>query len=192
MTELIEEIRQCRLCEERLLLGPRPVLQYSQGAKILVAGQAPGTKVHQTGIPFNDPSGDRLRQWMGIDRSIFYDADQINIIPMGFCYPGRLPKGGDLPPDPLCAQTWHDQIFASRPAYDLVLVIGQYAQAYHLKGRMEKTLTQTVEKWQTFTPFYLPMPHPSPRNRFWLSKNSWFEETVVPYLQMRVKNILGN
>ncbi len=185
---LLNEIRACAVCQG-LPLGPRPVLQVGK-AKILIAGQAPGTRVHKSGIPFDDPSGDRLRIWMGVDKATFYNPDKVNIIPMGFCYPGRAKKGGDLPPRPECRATWHERLFEILPGQKVRLVIGQYTHAYHLGENREKTLTATVKKWREFAPEIFPMPHPSPRNLLWLKKNPWFELEVIPALQRRIKEVL--
>lgn len=190
LNTMVRDIRSCRICESRLPLGPRPVLQVSGTARILVAAQAPGTKVHATGIPFNDPSGDRLRTWMGVDRSLFYNADCINIVPMGFCYPGRAPKGGDNPPDPACRKAWHDKLFGVLPPPELTLVIGQYAQSYHLGNRRRASLTETVKAWRDYAPQIFVLPHPSPRNNIWLKRNPWFEDDVIPVLQNRVREVL--
>ncbi|MBK5920558.1 uracil-DNA glycosylase [Rhodothalassium salexigens] len=187
---LLREIRACRLCAETLPLGPRPVVQASATARILVAAQAPGTRVHATGLPFNDPSGDRLRRWMGVDRATFYDAGLVNIVPMGFCYPGRAGRGGDRPPRRECARTWHDRLFAALAPPRLTLVIGQYAHAYHLGAARGATLTDTVRNWRRFWPHRVPMPHPSPRNTHWLQKNPWFEAELVPRLRDRVAEAL--
>ncbi len=189
-TSLLQEIRSCRICEKVLPLGPRPVLQATAQAGIAICGQAPGTKVHKSGQPFDDPSGDRLRQWMGISKDDFYDESKFAIIPMGFCYPGRHVRGGDLPPRPECALTWHDRLFPRLVNCRLKLVIGQYAIAYHLKDKCLKTLTDTVKAWKDYAPDIIPLPHPSPRNNMWLRRNPWFEEEVVPLLRQRVAEIL--
>lgn len=186
--KLLKEVRACTLCAHALPLGVRPVLQAAQSARILVVGQAPGRKVHDTGIPFNDPSGDLLRQWMGIDRDTFYDASRIAIIPMGFCYPGKG-KSGDLPPRPECAPAWREKLLAQLPDIELTLVIGRYAQAWHLPDG-GNSVTETVQRWREHWPTLLPLPHPSPRNRLWLRRNPWFDEEVVPALQMRVAEVL--
>ncbi|WP_439515286.1 uracil-DNA glycosylase family protein [Oceanibaculum nanhaiense] len=183
---LLREIEACRLCEAHLPLGPRPVIRAAASARILVIGQAPGTKVHRTGIPFNDPSGDRLRDWMGIDRDIFYDERRIAIMPMGLCYPGRNARGGDLPPRPECAPLWHDRVRALLPEIELTLLIGAYAQARYLGEKREKTLAGTVARWREFGPAFIPTPHPSPRNRNWLKTHPWFEAEVVPEIRRRV------
>ena len=167
-------------------MGPRPVLQVSKSARILIVGQAPGIRVHQTGVPFDDPSGNRLRAWMGIDKNVFYDAEKIAIVPMGFCYPGTG-KSGDLPPRPECAPTWRAKLLDQLPQISLTLVIGQYAQAWHL-GRLAKdNLTETVKAWQEFGRNVIPLPHPSPRNNIWLKKNPWFEQEVIAALQQQVR-----
>lgn len=192
LENLLTEIRHCDICREHLPLGPRPVLQASTKAKLLIVGQAPGTKVHKTGIPFNDPSGERLRSWMGISRDIFYDETQVAIIPMGFCYPGRG-KSGDLPPRPECAATWRSDLLSRLENIELTLVIGQYALAYHLPElkQAKQTLTETVQSWNFETnPEILPLPHPSPRNNIWLKRNLWFEEDIVPKLRKRVSSLL--
>jgi len=191
LATLLGEVRACRHCAAELPMEPRPVLQASATARLTVAAQAPGLKVHETGLPFNDASGDRLRGWMGIDRETFYDARRINIVPMGFCYPGRDPRGGDRPPRRECARLWHDRLFAALPRQELILVIGQYAQAYHLGSARKRSLTETVRAWRAYGPGYLPLPHPSPRNTYWLQRNRWFAAEVVPELQRRVANILA-
>ncbi|WDE06118.1 uracil-DNA glycosylase family protein [Thalassomonas viridans] len=189
LEQLKQEIRRCTLCEPGLPLGANPVLRGNKSAKILVAGQAPGIRVHNTSVPFNDPSGVRLRQWLGIDEAVFYDEDRVAIVPMGFCYPGTG-KSGDLPPRPECAKTWHRQLLALLPNVELVLAIGQYAQKYHLKDRQKKNLTETVRAWQEYAPAILPLPHPSPRNNIWLRRNPWFEQQVLPYLKSRVGELI--
>lgn len=188
MHALLQEIRACSLCTAHLPLGPRPVVQASASARLLIAAQAPGRRVHDTGLPFNDPSGDRLRHWLGIDRDTFYDASRVAIVPMGFCYPGTG-KSGDMPPRPECAVAWRSRLLAELNQVELTLVIGQYAQAWHLPNK-PKTLTQTVANWEYYLPTHLPLPHPSPRNNRWLQRNPWFEATVVPRLQARVSRLL--
>lgn len=184
MERLLEQIRQCRVCEQHLPLGPRPVVQASSQSRILIIGQAPGTKVHETGIPWNDPSGDELRRWLNMGRDLFYNPAIIAIVPMGFCYPGRG-RSGDLPPRPECAPLWHAPLLALMPNIELTLLIGQYAQNYYLKDK-PKTLTETVRKRHHFLPKYFPLPHPSPRNRYWRMQNPWFETDVIPELRERV------
>ena len=186
---LVQEVRQCRLCEAHLPLGPNPVFQIHQDARVLIAGQAPGVKVHESGIAFNDASGERLRSWMGLDNATFYDANQIAILPMAFCYPGRG-KSGDLPPRPECAPAWREQLLEALPNLKLTLVIGKYAQAWHLPDAKYSTLTSLVQNWQLYSPNIIPLPHPSPRNNIWLKKNPWFEEKLVPQLAKRVQSAL--
>jgi uracil-DNA glycosylase len=188
--ELQRNIRACALCAEHLPLGPRPVLQISRTARILIAGQAPGTKVHASGIPFDDASGDRLRDWLGLDREIFYDAKRVAFVPMGFCYPGRG-KSGDLPPRPECAAAWREKILRELRAVTLTLVIGQYALEWHLGSRAKATLTETVQAWREFSPKLWPLPHPSPRNNIWLKKNPWFACDVLPELRKQVAETLS-
>jgi len=185
---LLSSVRACTLCEEQLVDGVRPVFQLHPDAKILIAGQAPGSKVHATGIPFDDPSGNRLRDWMGIDRNIFYDESRIALLPMGFCYPGRG-KSGDLPPPAICATTWRQKLLDHLPDIQLTLVIGQYAHAWHL-DKQHATLTETVRNWAQYGDAAMPLPHPSPRNNIWLKRNPWFETDIIPKLRRRVANAL--
>ena len=189
MSKLLKEIRACTICENDLKDGVRPVLQAHSKATILIAGQAPGSKVHATGVPFDDASGDRLRLWMGVDKDTFYDAEQVAILPMGFCYPGRG-KSGDLPPLPICAETWRDKVLATMPNIQLTLAIGQYALGYHLESQ-ERNLTETVRNWKAYGNAVMPLPHPSPRNNIWLAKNEWFEGEVLPSLKQRVNKALN-
>ena len=186
---LTVEIRSCTLCAQELPLGPNPIVRPSRNARILIIGQAPGTKVHETSISWNDASGNKLREWMGIDREVFYDDTKIAVMPMGFCYPGKG-KSGDLPPRPECAPLWHPQLLKLMPQIELTLLIGMYSQKFYLQADKKRTLTETVQAWEEYSPHYLPMPHPSPRNKLWLKKNAWFESTVVPYLQKRVKKLI--
>ena len=190
---LLEEVRACRLCEEFLPLGPNPVLRAAESARLLIIGQAPGTRVHETGIPWNDPSGDRLRQWLGIERETFYDESRIAIIPMGFCYPGRG-KGGDLPPRPECAATWHARLLQELPNLQLTLLVGQYAQRYYLPPELfpkRGSITENVRHFRAaLSAGFFPLPHPSPRNTLWLRQRPWFEKEVVPVLRRRVKKLL--
>lgn len=185
----LDAVRSCEHCIEHLPHGARPVVQLDPNAKILIAGQAPGSKVHATGIPFDDPSGERLRLWMGVDKNTFYDATKIAILPMGFCYPGTG-KSGDLPPRKECATLWRSELLALMPNIQLTLVIGQYAIAWHLPNMKKNTLTSTVKAWEAHWPTMLPLPHPSPRNNIWLKKNSWFEAEILPSLQDRVKALV--
>lgn len=189
LEDLLREVRRCRVCEEHLPLGPRPVLRARTSATVLVVGQAPGTKVHETGIPWNDPSGDRLRRWMDLTREQFYDDCHIAIIPMGYCYPGRDPRGGDLPPRRECAEIWLDRLLEALPNIGLTLLFGQYAHRHYLGDRVKKTLTETVRSWKEYQPKYLPMPHPSPRNIGWFKRNPWYERDVIPVLRRRVREL---
>lgn len=185
---LLEQVRGCNQCADFLPHGTRPILQFNPQAKILIASQEPGRKAHDSGIPFNDASGDRLRHWLGISRETFYDASQVAIVPMGFCYPGKG-KSGDLPPRLECSKTWHEQLLKALPNIELTILIGQYAQAYHLKAAHD-SLTKNVMNWREFWPQIIPLPHPSPRNIFWLRRNHWFEAEVIPVLQRRVQQVL--
>jgi len=186
MDKLLSEIRKCQVCLPSLPLGVNPVLAASPRTKIAIIGHAPGSIVHQTGIPWDDQSGERLRQWLNVNKEQFYDTDLFAIIPMGFCYPGRG-KSGDLPPRPECAPLWHERLLQSMPDIGLTLLIGTYAQSYYLGDRKKKTLTETVKNFEEYLPACLPLPHPSPRNNIWLKKNSWFEDQVLPHLQARIK-----
>ena len=188
---LLDEVRQCRVCAADLPLGPRPVLRASPSARLLIIGQAPGTKVHESGVPWNDPSGDRLREWLAMERDVFYDEVSVAIVPMGFCYPGRDKNGGDKPPRPECAPLWHADLRALMPGIALTLLVGAYAQAHYLGDRCEQTLAATVKNWRAYGPEFLPMLHPSPRNRLWLKRNPWFEADVVPELRTRVRRLIG-
>ena len=182
---LLVAVRGCRACEAHLPLGPRPVLSAGATARILVVGQAPGLRVHQTGVPWDDPSGDRLRAWMGVDKDVFYDESRIAIIPMGYCYPGRG-NGGDMPPRRECATLWLDQLLARLPRIQLTLLIGQYAQRHFLGTRRKRSLTETVKGWEEYAPDYFPLPHPSPRNQPWFRRHPWFERGLVRELRARL------
>ncbi|MFS4455407.1 uracil-DNA glycosylase family protein [Maribacter sp. 2304DJ31-5] len=189
MDTLLDEIRNCEVCKAHLPLGPRPVVAAHPDAKIVIIGQAPGTRVHETGIPWNDPSGRQLRKWLDITDDTFYDETKIAIVPMGFCYPGKG-KSGDLPPRPECAPLWHETLFDQMPKLELVILIGIYAQKHYLGKAAEKNLTETVKAYKNYLPKHFVLPHPSPRNRFWLTKNPWFEKEVVPELKKRVLKVL--
>jgi uracil-DNA glycosylase len=191
LQKILAEARACRRCEVELPLGPRPVLRASAGARLLIVGQAPGTRVHETGIPWNDRSGDRLRDWLELPRELFYDERRIAIVPMGFCYPGVDAKGGDRPPRPECAPLWHAPLRAALPKIELTLLVGMYAQRHYLGPRRQSTLTETVRHWRDYGPDFLPLPHPSWRNTFWLKKHPWFEEDLLPELRKRVKGLVG-
>ena len=186
---LLADIRACRLCEDILPLGPRPMVQASIAAPILIVGQAPGVRVHETGIPFNDPSGDRLRDWMGIDRETFYDDQKVALVPMGFCFPGSA-KYGDVPPPPICAETWRQKLMDQLPNIQLTLVLGQHAQKWHLPIK-HKNLTENVRAWESYGPGMIPLPHPSPRNNIWLKKNPWFGAELLPVLKNQVAKSLN-
>lgn len=190
MDNLLASIRKCTICKD-LPLGPLPILQVHKSARILIVGQAPGQRTHHKGIPFDDPSGVRLRDWLGIDRDVFYDAEKLAIVPMGFCYPGTA-KNGDLPPRAECIPAWREQVLGKLVNVELTLVIGQYAIDWHLGKKKSKTLTQTVANWQEHWPEILPLPHPSPRNMRWFKQNQWYETDVLPVLKARVQKILGN
>jgi uracil-DNA glycosylase len=186
--ELMCEVRACTICAPHLPHGTRPVLQLHPKAKILVAGQAPGRKVHESGKPFDDASGKRLREWMGVTEEVFYNPELVAILPMGFCYPGTG-KSGDLPPRPECAPAWRDSLLAQLSQLDLSLLIGAYAQEYHMNEK-RTSLTDKVKNWRTYWPNTVPLPHPSPRNNIWLKRNPWFEEELVPVLQKKVQTLL--
>ncbi|MCP4596749.1 uracil-DNA glycosylase family protein [Neptuniibacter sp.] len=194
MEALIKEIKQCKLCEPHLPLGANPVFQISPTSKLLIIGQAPGTKVHQTSIPWNDPSGDRLRDWLEMDKEAFYNSENISIVPMGLCYPGKG-RSGDLPPRPECAPQWHDIILKQLTQVQLILLIGQYSQQYYLKESgltaQYKTLTERVKHFAECPGIFFPLPHPSPRNQIWLKKNPWFYKECLPALRERVQQALG-
>lgn len=187
---LINEVRACKLCEEFLPFGAQPIIRAQPSCRLLIVGQAPGNLVHQTGIPFNDPSGDRLRNWLDIDRATFYDDNRIAIMPMGLCYPGKNPKGGDNPPRPECAPHWHNKIIKNLPLIELVLLVGRYAQVYYLKEKAKGSGTETILAWREYIPYFLPLPHPSWRNNVWLRKNPWFDKEILPYLRKCVHEIL--
>ncbi len=196
LDKLVADIRACRICIENpigapLPHEPRPVLSVSRTARICIAGQAPGTRVHESGIPFTDRSGDRLREWMGVTSEEFYDVSKIAIVPMGFCFPGQDAKGGDLPPRRECAAHWHADLMALMPKIELTLLVGQYAQSWHLGQARKPNLTQTVAAWREYGPHALPLPHPSWRNTAWIKKNPWFEEDVLPMLRRKVRALIG-
>lgn len=189
MQNLLHNIKACTVCKDHLPLGPRPIISAHLDSKIAIIGQAPGLTVHKTGIPWDDPSGRQLRNWLGVTDAVFYDDTKIALIPMGFCYPGRG-KTGDLPPRTECAPQWHKPLFDKLKNIDLVILIGMYAQSYYLGKNAKKTLTETVKSHKEYLPNYLPLPHPSPRNRFWLAKNPWFEKEVLPVLRQIVKELV--
>ncbi len=187
---LLERVRACDICRVHLPLGPRPVVRISATASVLIIGQAPGTKVHESGVPWDDASGDRLRDWLGLDSDVFYDTAQIAIMPTGFCYPGRDPKGGDLPPRPECAPTWHDALLAHLKNVRLTLLVGMYAQAYCLGDTRKRTMTDTIAAWRTYGPEVIPTPHPSWRTTHWARKNPWFEAELIPEIRARVARLV--
>ena len=196
MTEapLVQRIQACRICADRFAATatahrPRPVVWFRPGARILVAGQAPGARVHASGKPFTDPSGDRLRDWTGIGPEVFYDRDRVAVVPMAFCFPGYDAKGSDLPPPPICARTWHDQVMEALPDLGLSILVGGHSHRWHLGTR--KSVTDTVLAWREFAPAVFPLPHPSWRNTGWLKRNPWFAEELLPALKTRVKEVLA-
>ena len=189
LNSILREVRNCKLCEAHLPLGANPVLSINSQSKILIIGQAPGTKVHATGIPWNDPSGDELRRWLDVDKNAFYDPEIFGIMPMGFCYPGRG-RGGDLPPRKECAPTWHSMLSSQMPNLKLILLIGAFAQSYYFGERRKNNLTETVKNFKEYLPNYFPLVHPSPRNRLWMRKNPWFETEVLPELRDRVLTLI--
>ena len=189
MESLLSEIRDCTICKAHLPVDPRPVLAVHPWSKIVIIGQAPGVRVYETGVPWNDKSGDNLRDWMGVSKDTFYDSTQIAIVPMGFCYPGKG-KSGDLPPRSECAPQWHTKILSHLEKVELTLLIGQYAQGYYLKDRVKSNLTETVRDFDDYLPNYFVLPHPSPRNNIWRAKNEWFDQEVLPELKQKVKAIL--
>jgi uracil-DNA glycosylase len=184
--KLLKQIRKCKECERYLPDGVNPIISASTKSKIVIIGQAPGRIVHHSSIPWNDKSGDNLRNWLGVDKNIFYDATKMALMPMGFCYPGTG-KTGDLPPRPECAPLWHDKLLRLMPNVKLILLIGQYAQNYYLGDKAEKTLTETVSNYKNYLPNYFPLPHPSPRNNIWQAKNDWFGKEVLPELRLRIQ-----
>lgn len=190
--ELLADITKCQTCVEFLPNPPNPVVSVSPNSKIVIIGQAPGTKVHASGVPFDDKSGENLRDWLGVTKELFYDTSIFGIMPMGFCFPGSNPKGGDLPPRKECAPQWHDKLFSEMKNIKLVLLIGQYAQKYYLGKSMKKNLTETVKYGYEYLPKYFPLVHPSPLNFRWQAKNPWFKTDVLPMLQEKVQHIIND
>jgi uracil-DNA glycosylase len=190
LESLLQRIRHCRLCEAQLPKEPKPILRAHQNARLLIVGQAAGIRVHETGIPWNDPSGDRLRLWLALERDIFYDEQKIAIIPMGYCYPGTGPAG-DYPPQKACAEHWLPALLACLPNIQLAFLVGKYAQAYYLGETQKANLTKTVHAFREYLPNYFPLPHPSPRNNRWLAKNPWFEQAVIPCARQYCHRVLS-
>ena len=190
LKSLLSEIRACRICEKHLPLGPRPVIRAAATAKLMIIGQAPGTKVHESRVPWDDASGERLRDWLRMPKDVFYDETRVAIVPMGFCYPGRDKNGGDKPPRPECAPEWHPRLLKFIPELQLTLLVGGYAQKYYLGQEAKKTMTETVRDWRAYLPRFLPTPHPSWRNTGWVRKNPWFESEVLPELRKRVRRLV--
>lgn len=186
MDTLLERIQRCAVCKDHLPLGLRPVVQLSSESRIIIIGQAPGKRVHETGIPWNDASGKKLREWMNVDEATFYDPKAFSIMPMGFCYPGKA-ISGDLPPRPECAPLWHPRILKNIKGNPLILLIGQYAQRYYLKKTGKINLTETVKNYKEYLPRYFPLPHPSPRNQNWVTINSWFMKEAIPELRSQIQ-----
>jgi len=189
MQKLLIEIKNCTVCEKFLHLGVNPIIAASSKSRIVIIGQAPGKTVHTTNIPWNDKSGDNLRNWLGVDKATFYNPDVIALMPMGFCYPGKG-KSGDLPPRTECAPLWHNKLLAMMPEVQLTILIGQYAQQYYLREKVKDTLGESVKDFNSYLPKYFVLPHPSPRNNIWQAKNKWFGITVLPELKNKVKNII--
>lgn len=195
--DLAAQIRVCDLCRDRFAAtatrhAPRPVVWFRPGTRILIAGQAPGARVHAAGVPFSDPSGDRLRDWLGLDEAAFYDRERVSIVPMAFCFPGYNAAGSDLPPPPLCAQTWRGRVMVALGDVPLTLLVGGYAQKWHLGAPARAGVTRTVEAWQSFAPRVFPLPHPSWRNTGWLKKNPWFADDLLPQMRRRVKEVMAD
>ena len=191
LSAVLSDIAACRACAGELPHEPRPVVRVFPETKLLICGQAPGNRVHQSGLPFTDPSGDRLRTWMGVDAQTFYGDRRIGVAAMAFCFPGTDPKGGDFPPPPRCAELWRPRLLAQLPRVELTLLVGSYAQGWALGDRAKGSMRDTVAAWRDYLPAVLPMPHPSWRNTGWLRRNPWFEGEVAPYLRQRVAAILG-
>lgn len=189
LDRLLLDVVACIECAAHLPHAPRPVVRAGAGARVLVVGQAPGSRVHATGVPWNDPSGVRLREWLGVDEAAFYDTSRFALMPMGFCYPGKG-RSGDLPPRPECAPLWHEKLLARMPEVRLTLLLSQYALERYLGARAKGSVTETVRAWREYAPQFLPLPHPSPRNNLWLARNPWFEREVLPELRRRVRAAL--
>ncbi|MEJ2768324.1 uracil-DNA glycosylase family protein [Mycetohabitans sp. B46] len=187
---LLRDVRACRVCDKQLPAGARPVVRASRDARLLIVGQAPGAKVHASGVPWSDASGKRLRDWLDMNEAEFYDTSRVAIIPMGFCYPGRG-ASGDNPPRPECAQLWLEPLLSHLPRIELTLLVGQYAQRHFLGARRKSSLTETVRAWAEYAPTYVPLPHPSPRNQLWFKRHPWFADQVLPMLKQRIAALFG-
>jgi uracil-DNA glycosylase len=192
LTRLLGEIGACRICEAHLPFGDRPIVRLTRTARLLVISQAPGSKVHQTGIPWNDSSGDRLRDWLNLDQRSFYEADSVALMPMGFCYPGASGHSGDKPPRSECAPSWHERVLRQLPALQLTLLVGQYAQRYYLRSDCRGSMTETVKAFSQFGPNLFPLPHPSWRSTIWMRRHPWFEEAVIPTLRKKVRKAISD
>jgi uracil-DNA glycosylase len=190
LNRLLRDVRACQACSAALPLGPRPVLQIARSARLLIISQAPGSKVHQSGVPWDDASGNRLRDWLGLDRSVFYDETRVAILPMGLCYPGAGAGGGDKPPRPECAPLWHRRLLGFLPEVRLTLLVGQYAQRYYLASERKASLTETVKAFSEYGPRFFPLPHPSWRSAVWMRSHPWFEKSVIPQLRKAVEKSL--
>jgi uracil-DNA glycosylase len=190
LPRLLREISACRICEAELPQGPRPILRASRSARLLIISQAPGSKVHQTGVPWNDASGDRLRDWMNLNRSMFYDRAKIAIVPIGFCYPGAAASGGDKPPRPECAPLWHERVLDHLPNLQLTLLIGQYSQKRYLASGRKSSMTETVKAFAEYGPKFFPLPHPSWRSGIWMKRQPWFEQEILPRLRRAVQRAI--
>ena len=190
LTRLLDEISACRICEANLPHGPRPIFRVSRDARLLIISQAPGSKVHQTGIPWNDASGDRLRDWMNLDRTTFYDEARIAVLPIGFCYPGAAANGGDKPPRPECAPLWHERVLDHLPNLQLTLLVGQYSQTRYLGASRKNSMTETVKAFPEYGPKFFPLPHPSWRSGIWMRRQPWFEQAVIPQLRRAVQRVI--
>jgi uracil-DNA glycosylase len=190
LTRLLREVRACQICSANLPLGPRPVLQLASSARLLIIGQAPGSKVHQSGIPWSDLSGDRLRDWLKLDRAVFYDKTRVAILPIGFCYPGAGENQGDLPPRPECAPLWHERLLKHLPHLEVTVLVGQYAQSHYLGSQRMGSMTETVKAFSAYRPQFFPLPHPSWRSVIWMRKHAWFEQSVIPELRKVVRKTI--
>jgi uracil-DNA glycosylase len=190
LKRVLRDVRACRICEAQLPLGPRPVVQLASTARLLIVGQAPGSKVHRTGVPWDDASGDRLRDWLGLDRSTFYDDAKVAILPIGFCYPGAGKNGGDNPPRPECAPKWHGLLLKHLPDRQVTLLVGQYAHRYYLGAGRKTSMTETVRAFSQYRPQFFPLPHPSWRSVIWMRENPWFEKEIIPELRSTVQKLV--